>query len=131
MGKLLPVFRLGLGGKFGSGEQHLPWIHLVDLTRLIVHSLTASDLDGPVNAVAPEPVTNAEFVRALAKTLHRPCAMTVPAVALRLTMGEMAEEVLLSSQNVSPVRALESQFEFRFSLLNAALANLVGEPHSA
>jgi uncharacterized protein len=133
LAKLLPVFRLGLGGRLGSGHQYLPWIHIDDMLRLLIYVLTAEkDLgDGIINAVAPEPVTNAELTAALGRQLNRPVVLGMPAMVLRLALGEMAEEVLLASQRVSPIAALESGFEFRFPLLEAALKNLLTEKVSA
>jgi len=126
LGKLLPLFRLGLGGRLGSGRQYFPWIHLDDVARLFVHALATESLEGPVNVVAPEPATNAEFTTALGQALHRPVLLTVPALALRLALGEMADEMLLVSQRVSPIRILESGFDFRYPLLGPALRASVG-----
>jgi uncharacterized protein len=125
LAKLLPPFRLGLGARLGTGRQYLPWIHLDDMMSLMQLAGTSEALRGPVNAVAPEPVTNAEVVAALGEALRRPAALMVPGFALKLAMGEMAEEVLLSSQRVSPIKALEVGFEFRFPLLRQALADLL------
>jgi uncharacterized protein (TIGR01777 family) len=126
LGKLLPLFRLGLGGRLGSGRQYFPWIHLEDLLRLFLHALASDGLSGAVNAVAPEPATNAEFTAALGQALHRPVALAVPALALRLALGEMADEMLLVSQRVSPIRAIESGFDFHFPLLGPALRACLG-----
>lgn len=131
LGKLLPLFRLGLGGRLGSGRQYFPWIQLEDLLRLFLYALATEGLTGAVNAVAPEPATNAEFTVALGQALHRPAALAVPALALRLGLGEMADEMLLVSQRVSPIHALESGFDFNYPLLGPALkACLEGLPQS-
>jgi uncharacterized protein (TIGR01777 family) len=119
--RLLMPFRLGIGGRLGSGSQWLPWIHLDDEIGLIRHAMSHEAVSGPLNAVAPEPVTNAEFMRALGEVLHRPVAMVAPAFALRLALGALADEVLLASQRAMPVRTLESGYNFRFPLLRAAL----------
>jgi uncharacterized protein (TIGR01777 family) len=127
LAKLLPIFRLGLGGRLGSGGQYVPWIHVDDLLRLVVHVLSAEEKPNAVviNGVAPEPVTNAELTAALGRQLHRPVLLGMPAIVLRLALGEMAEEVLLASQRVSPIAAIESGFAFRFPLLESALRDLL------
>ena len=123
--KLLPPFRLGLGGKIGSGAQWMPWIHLEDEIGLIRHAITHESVRGPLNVVAPEPATNAEFVRAIGEALGRPTALTAPAFALRLAFGTMTDEVLLASQRVMPVRTLETGYTFRHPLLRSALTELL------
>ncbi|HZH04582.1 MAG TPA: TIGR01777 family oxidoreductase, partial [Myxococcaceae bacterium] len=120
--QVLPPFRLGLGTRLGTGAQGLSWIHREDLIALVLFALDHSSLSGPVNATAPEPVSNAEFTRALSAALHRPAAFTAPAFALRLALGEMAE-VLLSGNRAVPRRALAEGFAFRFPSLKAALAD--------
>ena len=119
--RILPPFRLGLGGRIGAGAQWLPWIQIEDEVGLIRHVITKESVSGPLNAVAPEPVTNAEFTRALGEVLGRPAVMKAPAFALRLAFGGMADDVLLASQRVMPVRTLESGYVFRHPLLRAAL----------
>jgi uncharacterized protein (TIGR01777 family) len=127
VGKLRSLFRLGLGGRAGDGKQWLPWMHIEDEVALIRHVLEREDVSGPLNAVAPEPVTNAEFAAALGEALARPAVMRAPAFALRLAAGgEMADELLLASQRVMPVRTLECGFTFRHPLLRAALKDVVG-----
>ena len=123
--RILTPFRLGLGGRLGNGRQYFPWIHLADLIGILLRVSKDDTVRGPVNAVAPEPTTNAEFTEALGRALRRPTALGVPAFALKLALGEMAEELLLSSQRVSPVRALEIGYEFKFPLLAPALADLL------
>jgi hypothetical protein len=122
---MLPIFKLGAGGRLGSGRQWVSWIHIDDLTALIEFALGAKRLRGPVNATAPNPVTNAEFTRTLASTLHRPAFATVPEFALKLLFGEMAS-VLLDSQRVLPKAAVAAGFEFKYPNLGPALADLVG-----
>lgn len=126
LGPMLPLFKLGLGGKVGSGQQVWSWIALEDEVGAIRHLLDHDDLAGPVNLVAPEPVTNAEFTRTLGRVLGRPAWFTAPEFALRLVAGEMAEEMLLASQNVVPKRLLESGYRFRCPTLEGALRAMLG-----
>jgi uncharacterized protein (TIGR01777 family) len=130
LNRILPMFRLGIGGRLGSGRQYFPWVHLTDLVGILLHLTTGggASANGPVNVVAPEPVTNAEFTLALGKTLGRPAGLAVPALALKLAFGEMAEEMLLASQRVSPIRVLEAGYEFKYPLLVPALADLLRPP---
>ena len=117
---LLP-FRLGLGGRIGDGQQWWSWIHIADLVSAVHHVLQNDSLRGPVNMTAPNPVTNAEFTSALAEVLKRSAHLPVPAFALRLLFGELADEGLLASARVVPERLTQSGFHFRFSELKAAL----------
>ena len=123
--KILPVFRLGFGGRVGPGTQWFPWIHIEDAIALIRHALAEDTTSGALNAVAPEPVTNRELTAALGEVLSRPTVLTAPAFALRLALGGMADELLLGSQRVMPVRTLENGFKFRHPLLRAALKTLL------
>ena len=126
LAKILPPFRLGVGGHVGTGKQWLPWIHLDDEIGLIRHALATASVAGPLNAVAPEPVTNAELTTALGRALGRPTVLAAPAFALRLALGgEMAEELVLASQRAMPVRTLETGFKFQHPLLAPALKDLV------
>jgi uncharacterized protein (TIGR01777 family) len=122
------LFRLGLGGRFGSGRQWLSWIALDDIAGAYLHALTRDDLDGPVNATAPNPVTNAEFTATLARVLRRPAVLHVPAFALRLVLGEFADEMLFTSIRVRPARLLETGYRFRFPELEAALRHTLSRP---
>jgi uncharacterized protein (TIGR01777 family) len=122
---MLRAFRLGLGGRFGSGRQWMSWIHLEDLLALIIRAIDDPTFMGAINAVAPQPVTNAEFTRTLAATLHRPAMLHAPAFALRLALGEMAT-LLLDGQRAVPERADQLGFQFRHRALGAALADIVG-----
>jgi uncharacterized protein (TIGR01777 family) len=127
LGKILMPFKLGLGGKVGDGAQWMPWIHIDDEIGLIRRLMDAEAAGGPFNAVAPEPVTNAEFTGALGEALGRPTVMRAPAFALRLAVGgDRADELLLASQRVMPVRTLETGYTFRHPLLRPALKDLVG-----
>jgi uncharacterized protein (TIGR01777 family) len=125
--KILPPFRLGLGGKIGSGAQWMPWIHLEDEIGFLRHAMTHEAVQGPFNAVAPEPATNAEFVRAVGEALGRPTVLAAPAFALRLAFGTMTDEVLLASQRAMPVRTLETGYVFRHPLLRPALVELLAK----
>jgi len=124
--KILPMFRLGMGGRLGTGAQWFPWIHIDDEIGLIRHALAGDAVTGPLNAVAPEPITNAEFTRTLGEVLGRPTVVRAPAFALRFALREMADSVLLASQRAMPVRTLEVGYAFRHPLLRAALEDLVG-----
>lgn len=123
---MLPLFRLGLGGRLGSGAQVWSWITLDDVVEAALHALRTESLAGPVNFVAPEPVSNAEFTRVLGRVLRRPALLVVPAFAARLAAGEMAEEMLLSGARVVPRRLLETGYRFRFPALEPALRHLLG-----
>jgi uncharacterized protein len=128
--KILTPFRLGLGGKIGSGAQWMPWIHLDDEVGLIRHAMAHEAVKGPLNLVAPEPVTNGEFVRTLGETLGRPTALTAPAFALRLAFGAMTDELLLASQRAMPVRTMETGYGFRHPLLREALGEILDKGRS-
>ena len=125
LAKMLPPFRLGLGGRLGSGRQWMSWITLDDAVAALMHLLGDERLAGPVNLAAPQPVTNAAFTAALGQALGRPAIAAVPAAALRLLMGEMADEMLLASQRAVPKRLLAAGFEFRWPQLPAALSGLL------
>ena len=114
-------FRLGLGGRLGSGAQWMPWIHVDDVVGLLVHAATEESLDGPLNAVGPTPVTNRDFTRALGAALHRPTIFPIPGVALRLAFGDLAG-VLLASQRVMPVAAQRTGYHFHYPTLEGAIA---------
>jgi uncharacterized protein (TIGR01777 family) len=118
--KMLPPFKLGMGGRLGNGRQWMPWIHVEDLAALFLHAATTDALRGPVNAVAPELVRNREFTKALAKELHRPAFMPAPYLGLRLLFGEFAQ-VLFASQKVEPGLAVASGFTYRYPQLDGAL----------
>jgi uncharacterized protein (TIGR01777 family) len=118
--RLLVPFKLGIGGRLGTGEQWMSWIELDDLCSLILFVLDHSEIAGPVNATAPQPVTNAEFTRALASAIHRPAIFPVPAFALKLLFGEMSQ-VLLEGQRVYPEVALKAGFRFKYPEIGPAL----------
>lgn len=123
----LPVFRLGLGGRLGRGTQWLSWIHLDDEVGAIGHVLADSAVSGPVNLVAPNPVTNADFTAGLARTLRRPAVLAVPAPALELALGpQMARELLLASQRAEPGVLISTGYRFAHLHLEEALADALG-----
>ena len=125
LAKLLPPFKLGAGGPIGRGRQYMPWIHRDDIVGLILHAIDTPSLEGPLNGVAPAPVTNAAFGKALGAALRRPALMPTPPIALRLLLGERAG-VLTASQRVSADRAQESGYAFRHAEIGGALRDLVG-----
>lgn len=124
--KLLLPFKLGVGGPIGRGRQWMSWVDREDVLRLLEWAIDTPQVRGIYNATAPEPVTNRDFTRLLARTLHRPAFMPVPPFALRLAFGEMAEEVLLAGQRVLPRRALDDAFRFEHPLLRDSLARILG-----
>jgi uncharacterized protein (TIGR01777 family) len=127
LAKMLAPFRLGAGGPLGHGRQYMSWIALDDLLDVILFCLAHEDVAGPVNAVGPDPVPNREFTRTLARVLRRPAFLPAPAFALRLALGEMADELLLGSQRVVPERLTRAGFSFRFPRLEDALRHMLGK----
>jgi uncharacterized protein (TIGR01777 family) len=125
LAKMLPPFRAGVGGPVAGGRQYMPWIHLDDVTGLYLAALDRTDWTGPVNASAPVPVTNREFSKALGRVLHRPAIAPVPALALRVLYGEMAE-IVTGGQNAVPAAALTHGYEFAYSELEPALRDALG-----
>jgi len=119
--QMLPPFKLGAGGPVGSGRQYWPWIHRADWIGLVRWTLQTAAASGPINATAPNPVTNKEFARALGRALHRPAFMPAPAFALRLMLGEMADALLLSGQRAVPATAQRLGFAFRHTDVETAL----------
>ncbi|MHB1037945.1 MAG: TIGR01777 family oxidoreductase [Pirellulales bacterium] len=127
LAKMLLPFRLGLGGRLGSGRQYTSWITLEDLVGVIRHALTAEALRGPVNAVAPHAVTSLEFTKTLGRVLGRPTLLPVPAAALRWMLGEMADAMLLAGARVEPRRLLAAGYVFHDPELEPALRRLLGK----
>ncbi len=126
LARQLPLFRLGVGGRTGSGRQYRSWITLDDHVRVVLHCLGDATLAGPVNATAPNPATDADFAHALGAALHRPSFLAVPAPVLKLALGtEMADEMILSGQRVLPERLVASGFAFAHSDLDEALRSLL------
>ncbi len=127
LARMLTPFKLGAGGVVGSGRQYMSWITLDDVVGAICFALTQESLRGPLNLVAPNPVTNREFTRTLGRVLSRPTLLPLPAFAARLALGEMADALLLASQRVQPARLLASGFTFRYENLEGALRHVLGE----
>ena len=125
LAKLLPIFKTGLGGPIGSGTQYMSWIDEVDLARAILFAIEHEELSGPVNLAAPNPVTNKEFTKVLAGVLGKPAFLPVPPPALRLAMGELADELLLSSQKVMPTVLQTAGFRFEYADLERALKHVL------
>ncbi|HKZ00614.1 MAG TPA: TIGR01777 family oxidoreductase [Pyrinomonadaceae bacterium] len=127
LAKMLTPFRLGVGGRIGSGNQWMSWIALDDVVGAIKFILNNNSVQGPVNIVAPNPVTNAEFTEQLGKALSRPTLLPIPGFGARLAFGEMADALLLSSQRVEPVRLKEAGYQFLESNLSGALRRVLGQ----
>ena len=128
LAKMLPIFRLGLGGRLGSGRQYWSWVSLDDVVEALVHALTQDALTGPMNLVAPQPVTNAEFTRTLGSVLKRPAFLPAPAMGLRWLLGEMADALLLGSARVEPRQLLVTGYRFQWQDLEGALRHLLLPP---
>ncbi|MDD3814985.1 MAG: TIGR01777 family oxidoreductase [Desulfocapsaceae bacterium] len=124
LAQMLLPFKWGLGGRLGNGSQYMSWIHIDDLTAIMLYAREETSLRGPVNAVAPAPVTNSEFTQALATSLHRPAFLPVPGFALKIVLGEFAD-VLLGSQRVIPKALQQANYTYTFPQLGDALKNLL------
>ena len=122
LAKMLPAFKLGLGGPLGSGNQFMSWIALDDLVSIILFAIRNEDIRGPINATSPNPITNKEFTKALAKAVRRPAILPVPRFALNILFGQMADEALLASQRALPQKLAEAGFQFQYPNLSDALA---------
>lgn len=127
LARMLVPFKLGVGGRLGSGRQYMSWIALDDVVGVIDHLLENDSMSGPVNTVAPNPVTNIEFTKVLGEVLSRPTLFPVPGLAMRLAFGEVADIALMASQRVEPVRLKESGYVFKYPDLKAALSHLLKE----
>lgn len=125
LGTTLPIFKLGGGGKIGSGRQYWSWVSLDDVVGAIVHAIENAALSGPVNVVGPDPPTNAEYTRVLGRVLGRPTFFAVPAPAARVALGGMADELLLASARVEPAKLEETGYEYRYPELEGALRHLL------
>lgn len=126
LARMLVPFRMGVGGKIGSGSQYMSWITLEDLVGVICHCIENDSQRGPVNAVAPEPVTNLEFTKTLGRVLSRPTIFPLPGFAARLFLGEMANELLLAGARVKPNRLLAAGFQYKHIDLEEALRHILG-----
>ncbi|MCP4758992.1 MAG: TIGR01777 family protein [Planctomycetes bacterium] len=120
--QMRPIFRLGLGGRLGSGSQWISWIALADLIEVLLQACRNPTFNGPINAASPAPLTNTEFTHELARALHRPALLPVPAPLLRLTLGRMAGELLLASQRCDPLLLREAGYQFRYPCIQSALS---------
>jgi uncharacterized protein len=125
LGKVLPIFKLGGGGRLGSGQQWMPWIALADEVAAIQFLLTANDVSGPVNLCAPEPVTNSDYTHALGTVLNRPTVAIVPRFALKVALGDFADEGALVSQRVLPQKLTDAGFTFSYPELDSALRSML------
>jgi uncharacterized protein len=125
LAKMLPPFRMGVGGNVGNGRQWMSWIDLRDVVGAIQHLLKTDSVSGPVNMVSPHPVRNAEFTKTLASALHRPAIFPMPAFAARLAFGQMADELLLASQRVQPANLLASGYVFQWPDLGPSLRDIL------
>lgn len=124
--KMLPAFRLGAGGRLGPGTQYFPWVHREDIAAIFQWLLESPDASGPYNAGSPNPVTNAEFTEALGRALGRPTLLPMPAAAMRILFGQLADELLLVSERMIPKRLLDAGFGFRYNRLEQALEAILG-----
>jgi len=122
--QMLPPFRFGVGGPVGSGRQYWPWIHRQDWIDLVRFAIRTTSASGPINVTAPNPVTNADFARALGRALHRPSLLPAPGFALKLLLGEMADALLLSGQRAVPAKAEHLGYQFAFTDVDAALRRI-------
>jgi uncharacterized protein (TIGR01777 family) len=127
LAKMLPAFRFGFGGPLGDGRAYWSWIALEDLLEVILSALSNEPIEGPVNGVSPNPVTNAEFSRTLGRVLRRPTLFAVPRFAVEWLFGEMGREALLASFRVRPAKLIETGFRFRFPELELALRRVLGK----
>ena len=125
LSKMLPAFKLGLGGPMGNGRQWMSWVHIDDLIGIILYIINSKDITGAVNGSAPNPVTNKIFSSTLARVLKRPAFLPMPAFVLKLMLGEMAEELLLSGQRVMPKKILDAGYHFQYAHLDNALSEVV------
>jgi uncharacterized protein (TIGR01777 family) len=131
LGKMLPPFRLGLGGPFGTGEQYFSWVHEDDLTGLLIHALDNVSVEGAMNGTAPNPVRNGEFAKTLGGILNRPAFLSPPDFVIRLALGEVADAILLTGQKVLPAVAQKTGYKVRYETVEDALRALLDRPAAA
>ena len=129
--KVLPLFKSGLGGKIGPGDQYMPWISSLEIPQIVEFIIKNKDLSGPINMVSPNPVTNAHYTKILAEVLHRPAFFNVPAFILKSTLGEMADELLLASTRVVPHKLTEMNYKFQYTDLKHGLNQLLDKDPSS
>jgi len=127
LSKMLPIFKSGLAGKLGSGHQWMSWVHYLDVCRAIQFAIKSEKVKNALNVVAPHPERNKDFTKTLGRVLKRPTFLPAPAAALKLAMGEMGDELLLSSTRVYPQKLMESGFNFQFPELKTALKDLLNK----
>ena len=127
LGTTLPIFKLGGGGRIGSGRQYWSWVALDDVVGSIIHALENDSVEGPINVGSPNPLTNAEYTKVLGKVLNRPTVFPLPAPAARLMLGEIADELLLASARMEPAKLEETRYEFRYPELEDALRHLLNK----
>jgi len=123
--KMLPPFKIGLGGKIGSGQQWMSWIHLDDLVGIILYCIEHDDLNGAINGTSPNPSTNQDFTKTLGKVLNRPTFMSIPEIIIKLLMGQMGIELLLSGKKILPIKVSEKGYQFQYPTLDNALQNIL------
>jgi uncharacterized protein (TIGR01777 family) len=131
LAKMLLPFKMGVGGIIGSGQQYMSWIALDDVVGAIQHAIVTEALHGPVNVVAPNPVTNATFTKTLGRVLGRPTVLPLPAFAARVAFGEMADALLLASTRVEPARLTDTNYAFRYPELAGALRHVLSKAPAA
>jgi len=125
LAKMLPPFQMGLGGPIGNGHQYMSWIDIEDVAGAIIHCLNHTELNGPVNIVSPNPVTNAEYTKTLANVIKKPAFLPMPDFAAKMVFGQMAEELLLASTKVRPAKLEETGFRYEFPSLHTSLQHLL------
>ena len=125
LNKMLLPFKLGLGGVIGSGRQWMSWIHIDDLVGIILHCIEHDNIVGAVNGTSPNPVTNQVFTKTLGKVLSRPTIFPMPAIVIKLIMGQMGKELLLSGKKILPVKTLKSGYKFKYEALEKALSSVL------
>jgi uncharacterized protein (TIGR01777 family) len=128
LARMLTPFKMGVGGRLGSGKQWMPWIHIEDVVGVLLHASRIKAVRGPINAVSPHPVTNADFTRTLGHAVHRPAFLPVPKTALRIAFGEMSE-ILIASQRVLPRVAKRTGYGFKHTELDGAFSVVMAAPH--
>lgn len=127
LSKMLTPFKMGMGGKIGSGKQYMSWVAIDDVTGAIYHALVTDSLRGPVNVTSPNPVTNKEFTKTFGRVLKRPTIMPMPAFGARLAFGEMANDLLLASTRVEPEKLLDAGYHFQYPELENALKHILND----
>lgn len=125
LSKMLPPFKMGLGGNMGNGNQWMSWIHMNDMLGIILYCIENDSLKGPINGTSPNPVTNQTFTKVLGKVLKRPTVFAMPGFVLRLLIGEMSEELLIAGKKILPVKVIDAGYRFQFETLEDALLDLV------